>query len=72
MKFRCWFNGRRVGAIGITYACCVDVEHPTADAESIRLKVYETHDHISGLRILQVDPPIKEFGIRNVILEEKE
>lgn len=45
------FQGRRMGGIGISYHIEKFVEADTPEAA--RLKLYETHEHISGL-ILKV------------------
>lgn len=43
--FKCYFTGRKVGAIGIFYDFIVTVQ--AENEEQARLKVYETHEHLS-------------------------
>ncbi len=52
------FNGRTVGAIGIRYRCHIEVE--AEDAKAAGLKLYETHEHISDVRITEVRTPVDE------------
>lgn len=52
--FACFFVGRVVGSIGATEKCVVDLKYPTDKTDDeIRAVLYETHEHISGLRILR-------------------
>ena len=59
MKYRLQFNGRRRGAIGLTYACRVEVE--AEDATSAAFRAYDTHEHIvggtNGIRVTPLDNP---------------
>ncbi len=48
-KFLCKFNGRRNGAIGKFYNFSVIVEAETS--EEANNKLYDTHEHISNLKI---------------------
>lgn len=48
-----FFNGRLKGAIGIFHTCRVEVSAETP--EEARLKLYETHDHITALTLHPVD-----------------
>jgi hypothetical protein len=52
MKYRLEFLGRKVGAIGIFYQISVTLEASTED--EARLKIYDTHEHISGLKVTEV------------------
>lgn len=52
-KYRCLFYGRKVGAIGVEGFHCRDV---MADSpQAARLALYATHEHISGLRVIDND-----------------
>jgi hypothetical protein len=52
MKYRLEFMGRTVGAIGIRYPISVTLD---ASSESeARIKIYDTHDHISDLRVTEL------------------
>ena len=53
MKYLATFTGRQLGAIGIVYPCRVEVE--ADDPEAARLKLYDTHEHLSGLRLTPAD-----------------
>ncbi len=44
------FIGRQLGAIGIFYPIRFELEAP--DLEAAKLKLYETHEHLSDLRIV--------------------
>ncbi len=47
--------GRPIGAIGIFHWCRLTITSPVRlDVEQIRLKCYETHEHIMGLRFEEV------------------
>lgn len=52
MKIDCYFNGRKLGAIGITYPIkkTLEIEQPIG-IEEIRLMLYEEFEQISDLRI---------------------
>ncbi len=52
MKYRLDFYGRKVGAIGIFYQTSVTLE--AANEDEARRKIYDTHEHISGLRVTEV------------------
>ena len=46
-KYKFEFTGRLIGAIGITYLCTKEVY---ADSiEQAKLKLYDTHEHISNI-----------------------
>ena len=49
MKYFLEFEGREVGAIGITYHHCIEVEAPSKAAAL--LKAYDTHEHLSNVWI---------------------
>lgn len=49
MIYHAKFWGRRVGAIGVWSCHAVDVDAP--DEEAARLKLYDTHEHISALTL---------------------
>jgi hypothetical protein len=49
MKYIARFNGCRLGAIGITYPCRAEVEADTP--ELARLKLFDTHEHITRLKL---------------------
>jgi hypothetical protein len=49
MRYRADFWGRTIGAIGVTFHYVVEVE--ADNPEAARLKLYDTHEHISGLRL---------------------
>lgn len=51
-RFRIQFVGRKVGAIGIVYRHDVTVEAETP--EDAVAKLYDTHEHITGLEIAEV------------------
>lgn len=51
-KYKVWFRGREVGAISIFSNFCIIVE--AEDEEKARLKVYDTHEHLSCVRIEEV------------------
>ncbi len=51
-RYAATFNGRTVGAIGIRYLHHIEVE--AEDEKAARLKLYETHEHISDVRITEV------------------
>lgn len=48
------FNARTIGALGIWSDYQRTVDAPTEDAA--RLRLYETHEHISGVRVVKVEP----------------
>lgn len=48
-KFKLSFRGRQVGAIGIMQGFSVEIE--AEDERAAVLKLYDTHEHIMGLRI---------------------
>jgi len=50
--YRCSFVGREVTAIGITYPTAITVEAPNEG--QARLKIYDTHDHLSNVKIEEV------------------
>lgn len=50
VRYRATFHGRLRGAIGISYRHQVTVEVPPGTSEDgVKLKLYDTHDHISGV-----------------------
>jgi hypothetical protein len=49
MKYLATFIGCRLGAIGITYPCRVEVEADTP--ELARLELFNTHEHVSRLTL---------------------
>ena len=51
---RITFNGKLRGALGISYRHVVTVE--AADSDAARLKLYDTHEHISIGRIEALPP----------------
>jgi len=51
-RYQCSFNGRTKGAIGIFYRISVLVE--AKDPEAAKWRLYETHEHITDLRITEV------------------
>lgn len=61
MKYNCTFKGRKVGAIGVFshFAVSVDAEN----AKAARLKLYETHEHLSELNIAPDDHERKSYTI---------
>jgi hypothetical protein len=50
--YRCYFHGREIGAIGIFHACYVEVR--AEDSQSACVKCYDTHEHISGWRAVEI------------------
>jgi hypothetical protein len=52
MKYQLVFYGRKVGAIGIMYWITVTIEASSED--EARIKIYDTHEHISGLVVTQL------------------
>lgn len=48
-KYTARFTGRLSGAIGCFHSCTVEIE--AENEEAARLKLYDTHDHIQGLRL---------------------
>ena len=50
--FKTTFIGREAGAIGICYRIEKTVQ--AADAKAARLKLYETHEHISAFECEEV------------------
>lgn len=48
------FNGRAKGAIGVFHPCETFIEAETE--ESARLKLYDTHEHITQLKIDLIRP----------------
>lgn len=52
MKYLATFYGRRAGAICAFYTCNVEIEANHTD--DVRLKLYETHEHISYLRVVEL------------------
>lgn len=59
------FIGRKVGAIGVTHACKLEVW--AANERHAVLRVYETHEHLS-----QVSVNGKPFELSNLYANEKE
>jgi hypothetical protein len=53
--YRVQFHGRKIGAIGIMHPCVVTVESPSANLEDIRFRLYDTHDHITGVMVITED-----------------
>ena len=52
-KFKVSFTGRKSGAIGITYKISETIEASNnAKKEDLLLKLYNTYEHISNLKIL--------------------
>lgn len=49
MRYTAHFFGRAKGAIGIFHPCTATVE--AANLEEAQLKLYDTHEHISGVRL---------------------
>jgi hypothetical protein len=49
VRYRAEFWGRTIGAIGVTSRYVVEVE--ADNLEAARLKLYDTYEHISGLRL---------------------
>lgn len=60
--FECRFTGRQVGAIGIFYKCKVRVEATSEPAA--HSKLYDTHEHITGLKIREIKPRKKTIQQR--------
>lgn len=52
-RYRCTFYGRKVGAIGIKSWYELTIDAP--DPEAARLKLYDTHEHIEGLRVVPLE-----------------
>jgi len=50
-KYRCLFFGRKVGAIGMGSAQCVDLE--AESPEDARIRCYDTHEHIQHFRAFE-------------------
>ncbi len=47
--------GRPIGAIGIFHHCTLKIQSAEVlDAEQIRTRCYDTHEHISGIRFEEV------------------
>lgn len=61
--FECYFTGRKVGAIGAFCEFIVTVEAENEDAA--RLKLYDTHEHISKLMIRDIPPGLAPRLPRN-------
>lgn len=56
MRIRALFHGRKAGAIGISSFHCVDLEvDEPIDWHALNLKLYDTHDHIIGVRFINRD-----------------
>ncbi len=57
MRYEVRFQGRKAGALGITYPCRVFVEAESAD--EARLRAYDAHEHISNVQVRELppDPP---------------
>lgn len=63
MHIRALFHGRKINAIGIFSFHCVDLEVPDPksglprdiDWHALNLKLYDTHEHISGVRWINRD-----------------
>ena len=57
--YRCRFNGRLIGSIGICYPIdrIVGSDYPL-DREAVIGKLYERHEHIGGLDIVDMDRPV--------------
>lgn len=56
MKVRCVFHGRKSGALGVSGFQCIDLDVPDPiDWHALNLKLYDTHEHISGLRVIDRD-----------------
>ena len=53
MKYLATFVGRTRGAIGIFYPISTEVEAETPEAAE--LKLYDTHEHIQGLRFVELN-----------------
>ncbi len=51
-RYRCVFHGRKLGAIGVFGFHVVELD--AEDPESARLKCYETHEHISNFKAIEV------------------
>lgn len=48
------FTGKLAGALGITYTHTQTVE--AEDIDEARLRLYDTHDHISSLTLVKLEP----------------
>jgi hypothetical protein len=57
MKYQAYFYGRQRGAIGIFHQCSATVE--AESVEAARLKLYDTHEHISVARIEEVPQALR-------------
>lgn len=55
MRYRAIFWGRKNGAIGKMSAQCVEFE--AKDEKEAQLKPYETHEHITNLRLIVLEEP---------------
>ena len=53
MKYLLSFTGRKVGAIGVFYPIKLVIDAP--DAESAISKAYETHEHMTGLKVRELE-----------------
>jgi hypothetical protein len=54
MRYLATFVGRQTGAIGIFYRCEQLLDLDTPDREAARMKLYDTHEHIQGLKLTPV------------------
>lgn len=50
--YRCEFNGKTVGSLGISRELVVDVY--ATDAEQARLRLYEVAEHIHGCHVYRI------------------
>ena len=57
MNYIAYFVGREKGAIGINYRINLHVE--AANEDEARLKLYDTHEHISDVIFIEQSESIK-------------
>ena len=72
MRYRATFLGCLHGAIGLPQRCVTYVTAP--DPEYARLRLYETHEHITDLRLTDVSEttPGQRVQISTVQTEEED
>jgi len=63
-RFKCSFRGKHKGAIGI-YCKFSGVEVWAESPEDCAIKIYDTHEHITGLCAEQVSPDDKFEATEN-------